>query len=147
LPLAFYHRLVRETGLRPVFVGQVQDNWYTRALREQFPGARYLSGGVVEDFQTMRGARNVVVAVSSFSWLAAWLSDRAQAIHLPAAGLFNPAQRDDIDLLRPGDPRWQVHRFAPGHFTASEEQKAVLTSRLARPASDTGGLTFLGFAA
>ena len=127
LPLAFYHRLVAETGLAPVFVGQLDDNWYTRALREQFPHARYLSGGPIDDFQTMRGARHVVLAVSSFSWLAAWLSDRAEVIHMPQAGLFNPEQRGDIDLVPRADPRWRFYPFAVEHFTASEEQKAVLT--------------------
>lgn len=146
LPLAFYHRLVRETGLSPVFVGQVEDNWYNRALREQFPAARYLSGGALVDFQTMRGARNVVVAVSSFSWLAAWLSEQARTIHMAAAGLFNPAQRDDIDLLPLDDPRWHIHAFAPGHFTASDEQKAILTSRSAKPTNDERQAKFLGYA-
>lgn len=144
LPLAFYHRLVSETGLQPVFVGQVEDNWYNRELRAQFPAARYLSGGPIEDFQTMRGAGNVVLAVSSFSWLAAWLSDRAQVIHMPLAGLFNPAQRGDIDLLPKGDPRWQFHQFAPGHFLASDEQKAILTSRTARRVTGQEQPSFLG---
>lgn len=129
LPLAFYHRLVFETGLRPVFVGQLQDNWYNRALRAQFPQARFLSGGVIEDFQTVRGARHVVPAISSFSWLAAWLSDRAEVIHLPVAGLFNPLQRGDIDLLPRDDPRWRFHLFVPGRYEGADGQKAILASR------------------
>ena len=147
LPLAFYHRMLAETGLQPVFVGQIEDNWYNRALREQFPAARYLSGGVIEDFQTIRGARNVILAVSSFSWLAAWLSDRAEVIHIPVAGLFNPAQRPDIDLLPKTDPRWRFHQFAPAHFDASEEQKAVLVSRSAHPAAEGEQLAYLGYCA
>ncbi len=147
LPLAFYHHLLAQTGLQPVFVGQIEDNWYNRALREQFPEARYLSGGVIEDFQTIRGVRNVVLAVSSFSWLAAWLSDRAEAIHMPVAGLFNPAQRPDIDLLPTSDPRWRFHQFAPAHFDASEEQKTVLTSRSAHPAAEGEQLAYLGYCA
>lgn len=145
LPLAFYHRVVAETGLQPVFVGQVKDNWYTRALREQFPTARYLSGGPMMDFQTMRGARNMVLAVSSFSWLAAWLSGRAQTIHMPLAGLFNPVQRSDIDLLPKGDSRWNFHPFSPDHFHASEEQKAILTSRTAHRRTGQGQASYMGY--
>lgn len=145
LPLAFYHRLVAETGLRPVFVGQLEDNWYNRALRQQFPQARYLSGGVMDDFQTVRGARHVVPAISSFSWLAAWLSDRAETIHLPVAGLFNPLQRDDIDLIPQGDPRWHLHRFPPARYKGTEWQKAVLARPPAWMEAGEGKGTFLGY--
>jgi len=147
LPLAFYHQLIARTGLLPVFVGQVEDNWYNRALREQFPAARYVSGGVIEDFQTIRGARHVALAVSSFSWLAAWLSDRAQVIHMPVAGLFHPAQRGDIDLLPRDDPRWRFHVFAPGHFLASEQQKAILISRSAVKGGGQGQPAYMGYCA
>lgn len=143
LPLAFYHRLLAQTGLAPVFVGQLEDNWYTRALRDQFPHARYLSADPISDFQTLRGARHVMLAVSSFSWLAAWLSDRAQVIHMPVAGLFNPQQRGDIDLLPVNDPRWHFHQFAPGEFTASDEQKAVLTASVVQEGPEVGG--YLGY--
>ncbi|MFC3099786.1 hypothetical protein [Altererythrobacter lauratis] len=149
LPLAFYHSLLEQTGLSPVFVGQTEENWYTCALRAQFPDARYLSGGALADFQTMRGARHVVLAVSTFSWLAAWLSDAAETVHMPLAGLFNPQQRGDIDLVVQGDPRWRFHAFAPGHFRASEEQKAVLTSAAARPLAAAeewaGGPFYMGY--
>lgn len=145
LPLAFYHDLLAETGLQPVFVGQLGDNWYTRAMRTQFPHARYLSGGAIDDFQTMRGARNVVLAVSSFSWLAAWLSDKAEVIHMPLAGLFNPAQRGDIDLVPKDDPRWRFHPFAAGHFTASDAQKAALTGAVVRGEGAAGEVGYLGY--
>lgn len=145
LPLAFYHRLLAQTGLRPVFVGQLEDNWYNRQLRAQFPDARYLSGGPMADFQTMRQARHVVLAVSSFSWLAAWLSDRAETIHMPLAGLFNPAQRRDIDMVPQADPRWHFHAFAPGHFVADAQQKAILTSRHAFQGAGPQQASFLGF--
>ena len=106
-----------EAGLQPVFVEQLEDNWYDRVLRDQFRNAHYLSGGPIEDFQTMRGARHMVLAVSSFSWLAAWLSDRAEVIHMPVAGLFNPAQRSDIDLLPEADPRWHFLSILAGAFS------------------------------
>jgi len=128
LPLAYYHRLVFETGQRPVFVGQLHDNWYCAALRAQFPQARFIAGSISEDFQTLRSARHVALAISSFSWMAAWLSDVAQTIHVPQAGLFHPAQRPDIDLVSHTDPRFAYHPFAPGKYTGSPEQKAIIAS-------------------
>jgi len=104
-----------------------------------------LSGGPIEDFQTMRGAKHVALAVSSFSWLAAWLSGRVQVIHMPLAGLFNPVQRSDIDLVPRGDSRWRCHRFTAGHFLASDEQKAILTSRYAVQGAGNEQPSFLGY--
>ena len=145
LPLAFYHRLLAQTGLKPVFVGQLEDNWYTRALRDQFPQARYLSGTPMEDFQTLRGARNVMLAVSTFSWLAAWLSDSVQQVHMPLAGLVHPEQRPDIDLASVDDPRWQFHRFEPSYFLGNEDQKAILVDPQAGPQEWTGGAWYMGY--
>ena len=42
LPLAYYRRLIDETGYKPVFVGQVSGNFYTDALRRQFADARFI---------------------------------------------------------------------------------------------------------
>jgi hypothetical protein len=128
LPLAFYHRVVFETGLKPVFVGQVTGNWYTDALRRQFPCARFVEGDRLNDFQTMRGAKSTVIAVSSFSWLATFLSTEARQIHLPVAGLFNPKGRPDIDMLPIDDDRYHFHEFPAEKYVASDDQKAVLVS-------------------
>jgi hypothetical protein len=123
LPIAYYRDLARATGLRPVFVGQVHDDPYGKAIRAAFPEARFLrSSHWIEDFQTVRHATNVVVAVSSFSWLAAWLSETAKTIHLPLAGFLNPEQRPDVDLLPSRDSRYVIHPFAVEKFAATPEQ-------------------------
>jgi hypothetical protein len=111
LPVAFYRDVIAQTGLAPVFMGQLEPNAYTEALRAAFPDAVFHeSQGAVRDFETIRRAANIVVAVSTFSWLAAWLSD-AQTIHLPVSGLFNPLQMPDIDLLPLGDARYRFWLF------------------------------------
>ncbi|MCC6736670.1 MAG: hypothetical protein IT534_11175 [Bauldia sp.] len=51
----------------------------------------------------------MAVAVSTFSWLATWLSPRAETIALPVAGLFHPAARPDIDLLPIDDQRYRLY--------------------------------------
>lgn len=124
--IAYYQQLVDETGLDPVFVGQVDGNFYTDALRASFPRARYLKGSSwMEDFQTIRHARNIVVAVSTFSWLAAWLS-RARRIFLPVSGLFNPHQREDVNLIPLNDERYVMYQFPTVRYVGSEEQKRNL---------------------
>lgn len=71
-PISFYRHLVAETGLKPVFVGQIGNDVYSRTIREAFPHATYVpSVSPIADFETLRRASNIVVSVSTFSMLAA----------------------------------------------------------------------------
>ena len=115
VPISFYADLIEMTGLRPVFMGQLGDDPYSAALRARFPHAVFQpSLGALGDFETIRQSRNIVVSVSTFSWLAAWLSN-ADSVFLPLAGFFAPGQRPDIDLLPLDDPRFRFFLlpFAP----------------------------------
>jgi hypothetical protein len=127
LPLGFYARLIEETGLHPVFVGQLDDDPYSQALRARFQGATFVpSAGPMQDFATLRAATHLCLSTSSFAWLAAWLSE-AETIHLPIAGLYHPGLRKEIDLLPVADPRYRFHLFAsePWGGTPAELQAAI----------------------
>lgn len=122
LPIALYARLLAETGLRPAFVGQIGDDPYSAALRARFPRAEFLpSQGAMADFATLRAARHLCLSLSSFAWLAAWLSE-AETIHLPVAGLYHPKLREDIDLLPVADPRYRFHLFRPDPWRGTPEE-------------------------
>lgn len=111
LPIAFYEEIVAATGLTPVFVGQLDDSEYVRQLKTRFSKALFLqSRGARNDFDLLRTAKNIVVAVSTFSWLAAWLSE-AENIFLPLSGFFNPAHHREIDLLPVDDTRYRFFLF------------------------------------
>jgi hypothetical protein len=121
LPIEFYADLVRTTGLKPVFIGQVEDNAYCDALRRQFPDAEFCRmANEFAEFQTFRNSKNLVPAVSTFSWLAAWLS-RAQMILLSVNGLFHPVQVPEIDLLPYMDKRYRFYLF-PINYAAPVER-------------------------
>lgn len=106
LPFAFYETVIRSEGRSPVFMGQLQPSPYTDALRQRFPQATFLPpSSPMKDFATLRSAERVVLSVSSFAWLAAWLSETAQAIHYPVAGLFDP-RRGRQNLLPLEGARW-----------------------------------------
>jgi hypothetical protein len=124
IPLEFYQALITETGLRPVFMGQIGANPYIERLRRAFPEAPFLpSRGPIRDFEIIRHSRNVVVSVSTFSWLAAWLSD-ADRVFLPMTGFYNPAQFPEIDLLPLHDPRYRFYLF-PVNYAVPVEQHEV----------------------
>jgi hypothetical protein len=111
VPVSFYEHLVSRTGLNPVFIGQLQPSEYVTHLRSQFPTATFIdSRGAKHDFDFLRSATNIVVSVSTFSWLAAWLSD-AKTIILPLTGFYNPAHHRETDLLPVDDIRYRYFLF------------------------------------
>lgn len=121
LPIDFYDKIVRDTGLRPVFLGQIEDNIYTSALRARFPEAEFIpSRGAYLDFESVRAARNIVPAVSTFSWVAAWLSC-AKEIFFPVTGFFNPTHEPRIDLLPLDDERYKFYLFPFNHAVQPSE--------------------------
>jgi hypothetical protein len=111
IPISFYRYILDRTGLSPIFIGELSDCPYFDALQKAFPCARYLLGGSVKsDFQTIRSAKNIAISVSSFAWLAAFLS-KAKQIHVPIAGMLNPKVRPDVDMLPLCDGRFMFHKI------------------------------------
>lgn len=93
MPVAYYREVIANSGLKPVFIGQIYEGAYAALLREAFPEAKFLpSASATADFQTIRHARHVGLSVSSFCWLATWLSKTAETVHMPVCGLFFPVQ-------------------------------------------------------
>jgi hypothetical protein len=122
LPFDFYEAVIRAEGKRPVFIGQLQPGPYVQALQQRFPDARYLPLATpMEDFQTLRNAGCVVPSISSFAWLAAWLSESAHTIHLPVAGLFDP-RNGRQNLMPLGDGRY---RFWSVDFPSVKERPGM----------------------
>jgi hypothetical protein len=82
------------------------------------------------DFETIRQSKNVVVGVSTYSWLAAWLSDSADNIYLTVNGLFNPMQASNVDLLPYGDARYKFFLF-PINYAVPLDCHAQVHRRIA----------------
>jgi hypothetical protein len=152
LPFSFYEKVIDISGLQPVFMGQLDNSDYVMALRKKFSGAIFLpKASAIEDFQTIRNAKNVAISVSSFAWLASWLSASAEAIHLPVAGLYDPANLETL-LMPTDDPRYHFYdlnfpslaerknasaaqwalQFNPVRLMTDQESKLRVLSSLAR---------------
>ncbi|HOU20925.1 MAG TPA: hypothetical protein PKX16_01745 [Kiritimatiellia bacterium] len=129
LPISFYVEIVRKTGLRPVFLGQLEHGRYLDALVQAFPDAAILPArDAFADFQTIRKSKNIVLGVSTFSWLAAWLSHASQ-IHFPVCGLFNPLQKPEIKALPQNDDRYVYYRFPIQRRNQGLSEEAALYNR------------------
>ncbi|HVC59065.1 MAG TPA: hypothetical protein VND19_01715 [Acetobacteraceae bacterium] len=130
MPVEFYADIVEETGLTPVFIGQTTPDLYTNRLRARFPQALFLDrGDSILDFATIRQAKNIVVGVSIFTWLAAWLS-HADRIFMAVTGMFNPMQCRSVDLLPFGDIRYRFYLF-PINYAVLLEHHATAHRRIA----------------
>ncbi|MCT8162013.1 alpha-1,2-fucosyltransferase [Pseudoruegeria sp. SHC-113] len=126
LPIGFYKQVVEASGKRPVFVGQMGSDWYSDMLRAAFPDALFLEGGsVLHDFETIRRAKHIILAISTFSWMAAWLSE-ATTIHYPLSGLFHPLQVPGVDMMPLKDPRYAFYLFPERAWLASPAQQEDL---------------------
>ncbi len=130
IPFQFYEKIVNETGLKPVFMGQTSNPYIREKLIGFFPTARIIEPlGIIKDFDLIRSAKNIVISVSTFSWLAAYLS-YADQIFVPLLGFFNPRHIPDIDLLVTGDARFRYFLCpfvfglsAPEMFSLYENEK------------------------
>lgn len=122
LPFSWFDHLIDSTGLQPVFIGEIGADAYSEALRQRYRGARFLAPATaLADFQTLRHAPHVGLSISSFCWMATWLSTAAQCIHLPVAGLFDRNNRE-TDLLPLLDPRYRYYRLP---FLSASERSGV----------------------
>ena len=136
LPVEFYRDVVRDTGLEPVFFGQLTPSAYLDSLQAAFPDAPFIAGREpMEDFEVLRSAPNLCLSVSTFAWTAGYLSD-AKRVIIPVTGLFSPAAcmciNLDHDLVPRGDQRFE-HWFFPLNYAvpAAEvaDTHAALTAR------------------
>jgi len=122
LPFSFYEKVIDESGLEPVFMGQLDDSDYVNSLKHKFSGAKYLpNASVISDFQTIRNAKHAAISVSSFAWLAAWLSETLESIHFPVAGLFDPANMQTL-MMPIDDARYHFYDLK---FPAIEDRKEI----------------------
>jgi hypothetical protein len=112
LPIDWYRHLISTTKLKPIFFGQLGDDIYSRTLREEFPTAKFVSSlGPLADFNILRTSTNVCLSISTFAWLAAWLSTSTRQVFCPIYLMFHPAGRPDIDLLPTTDQRYRFYVF------------------------------------
>ena len=123
-PMAFsyFEKVIAVSGLQPVFMGQIGEDNYSLALKKRFKGARFLPHtSAIADFQTIRKAYHIALGISSFSWLAAWLSESALTIHMPFAGLFEP-QSSGENLVPIGDHRYRYYKVP---FPSYDQRKEI----------------------
>lgn len=134
VPVSYFEQIANETKLTPVIMGQMGDDAYSDKIRSVFAGCRFLGPQTqAQDFSTVRTAVNIAIGVSSFSWLASWLSNTAENIHMPVSGFLNPVQRPDVDLIPTSDARYHFYKFPVEKWSGSPAQLKGLTAKHSFP--------------
>jgi len=107
LPPGYYRHLAERSGLDLVFFGQIGNDPYSQALQAAFPQARFIAGqNPAHDFEVLRRSVNLAPSISTFAWLAAWLS-HAERIYLPVGGIFSPVQLPLMAFLPLDEPEFE----------------------------------------
>jgi hypothetical protein len=71
IPFSFHKFIINKTKLKPVFIGQIDEGYISQQLKIQFPEAKFIEGNsILHDFEFMRRAKNLIISVSTFSYLA-----------------------------------------------------------------------------
>jgi hypothetical protein len=116
-PISFIKAVLLETGLKPIFMGQIGDDWYSQKLKAEFQDSQFISSrGAIGDFELIRQSKNILIPVSTFSWLASFLSESNENIYMPLLGMFNPAQRPDLNFAPKDDTRYHYYQFPVINF-------------------------------
>jgi hypothetical protein len=126
LPIEIYESIQRKEakGHRLCFVGQL-DSRYGRELKSRFKTSRFIDCHPLQAFYTLRDAKQKFISISTFSWIAAWLSDSDARIVMPLAGQFNPFQRSDIDMIPWADSRYSFRWVAPSRNSVGVKRRLI----------------------
>lgn len=81
LPFEWYENIINKIKFNKMYIcTDVKDDPYLKYFNKYNPVI--LSRGVMEDFNTIRSARKLIISISTMSWWAAFLSN-AQEIYMP----------------------------------------------------------------
>lgn len=134
VPPDLLERIVARTGLEPVLVGQIGEDAYCAEILRRFAGCTVIPPrSVAEDFAFIRCSTNILLSVSTFAWLAAWLSETAQQIHMPLQGAYHPRVARDIDLVPAGDARFRFYEGPAMTWKGTPEQWARVMGSAGEP--------------
>jgi hypothetical protein len=90
LSISYYKKIIQDTNLIPVFIGEFSDDIYTNALKLSFPKSVFTcSDDPNQVFSILKESSTLGLAISTFSLMAIFFGNQ-EIVHFPIDGLFNP---------------------------------------------------------
>ena len=112
IPPQYYKEIQEESGKGIAFCGQIGSDAYSQALKGAVPNAIIIDKvSPYYDFQLCMQANQIILPISTFAWMAAYLS-YAERIYMPLAGIFNKKQYKEPSFVDEGDPRYIYDEFS-----------------------------------
>jgi hypothetical protein len=128
IPISFYQWIISQTHLLPVFIGELGDDVVSKKLRQVFPQAIFPpKRELIDDFECMRKSSHLLVAVSTFSFLAGFLASDQTQVYVSLYGLYNHRDRPDCHFFI-NHPRYHYYRFPSIKWNASPQQLSEVIS-------------------
>lgn len=104
VPIKFYKKIIEDNkNLQVRFVCETLNDKFIDCIKKCYPNAIFQSSTLLNDFNTLLGAKKLVLSVSTLAFCAGWLNKNADEIIIPQDGFFhhNCATNDPekIDLF------------------------------------------------
>jgi len=104
IPIKFYKKIIEDNkNLQVRFVCESLNDKFIDCIKKCYPNAVFQSTTLLNDFNTLLGAKKLVLSVSTLAFCAGWLNKNADEIIIPQDGFFhdNSAKNDPekIDLF------------------------------------------------
>ena len=91
VPIKFYKKIIEDNkNLQVRFVCETLNDKFIDCIKKCYPNAIFQSSTLLNDFNTLLGAKKLVLSVSTLAFCAGWLNKNADEIIIPQDGFFHP---------------------------------------------------------
>lgn len=106
MPFSFYKFLISRERFEKLWI-VTEDPHHTTVLKllSCYSGEVY-SNGPISDFSFVMASKKIIMSVSTFCWMAAWLSN-ADKIYFPLGSSYTGFGKHDKGLIVPDDRRYR----------------------------------------
>ena len=126
IPVSFYKKVLESTNLYPEFIIENSvPTWYLKMMRKTLGLDLEVSTSTsVSDFLKISQGVEIGLAVSTFSWMAAFIGT-PNKVHLPLLGIFNSQKHPNVNFKFQG---WNIseYKFDAYNWTGTKRDKEWL---------------------
>ena len=130
-PFAYYKNIIENSSYDKLYiVTEKESDIVAQKIKSVFNGI-IISNSVIEDFNFLLNAENIVLSLSTLAWWAAWLG-KAKTAHFPRIGMWHSdTYRNNLDLEVDEDRYIYHNLYKVDNWCGSSQQiKKILSDNL-----------------